>query len=240
MLLSSSYAFVSSAQEFIIGVEDVDYYPLFDFSESSVNGRGFSKELLATFFEHQGYQHKFLPLPIKRFDKWFIEEGIDFKFPDNARWRTGESKKLKIIYSRSVVGLTAGTYVLKKNKHLKREQVSSLVSIFGFYPTLWYDRIKAKKLKFVEEHTPFGVVKHLLHGNMDATNIDANVIAYNLRQQNLPLDTIVLNANIHNETYTYHLSSIKYPKVIKQFNEFLLTHESLVKSLKKKYNITDI
>ncbi len=71
----------SYAKEFIIGVEDVSYYPLYDFSSTDTNRPSFSKDLLSTFFEQHNYSYRFVALPIKRFNKWYEENGIDFKFP---------------------------------------------------------------------------------------------------------------------------------------------------------------
>lgn len=236
MASSLSYA---NEKEYVIGVEAVSYAPLFDFSVGDTSKPSYAKALLSSFFEHKGYKFKFLPLPIKRFDKWFIEENIDFKFPDNLRWRSTQSADLDITYSIPTIQLVAGTYVLKKNKDMAREQVKSLGTIFGFYPTLWYDKLSTGEVELREEDSPFSVVKHLVHGNIDATNIDYNVIMQNLERLGLQNDRVVLNQPIHHETYAYHLSSIKYPQIIKEFNQFLIENPELILNLKKQFNIKE-
>jgi hypothetical protein len=228
----------SFAQEFIIGVEEVSYYPLYDFSITNESKQSFSKELLATFFKQHNYPYRFMPLPIKRFNKWYEEKGIDFKFPDNVRWREDKRNKLSITFSQSVIKLMAGTYVLKSNTTYKRNDIKKLGTIFGFDPTLWLKEVKSKKLELIEESSPFSIVKHVLHGNVDATNIDANVIRHNLNLLNKP-NALVLNTNIKHEVFSYHLSSIKHPKVIIEFNNFIQNHPSLLRQLKKKYGITE-
>ncbi|AGH44241.1 hypothetical protein [Paraglaciecola psychrophila] len=42
--------------------------------------------MLDKFAEDSGHKITYLPLPINQFPKWFFEEDIDFKFPDNRRW----------------------------------------------------------------------------------------------------------------------------------------------------------
>ncbi len=170
----------TQAQEYIIGVEDISYYPLYDFAQKPYK-ESFTKELLSAFFRHHGYQFKFVPLPLKRFDKWYTEDAIDFKFPDNIRWRSEQSKNLNIIYSQPVIHLIAGSYVLKKNNNSEFESMTSLGTILGFFPTLWYDRIKSGAVELVEVTSPYSIIKHLLRGNVDVTNIDKNVINYNLK-----------------------------------------------------------
>ena len=222
------------AKEFIVGVEAVRYYPLFDFDTNDTSKASFTKAVLTDFFESHNYQYKLLPLPIKRFDRWYVEEGIDFKFPDNVRWRN--NIKLDITFSDPVVEVTAGAWVLEKNKDITREQVSSLATILGFYPTLWVDEINSGQTKLLEESTALGVVKHLLYGNAQATNIDENVIRHHLSELG-ERQNIVLNKQIHSERFYYHLSTIKYPEVIEEFNQYLKDNADRLQNLKEQFNI---
>jgi len=235
LIVSINYSY---AKEFIIGVEEVSYYPLYDFSANDTSRPSFSKDLLTAFFEEYNYSYRFVALPIKRFNQWYVEKGIDFKFPDNVRWRNDKQNKLNITFSQSVIKLMAGSYVLKSNKNYQRADVKKLGTIFGFVPTMWFDKLDSKELRLIEENTPFAVIKHLLHGNVDATNIDSNVIRHNLKRLNKP-EAIVLNTNIKHEVYSYHLSSIQHPEIIKQFNGFLQNNAELVQQLKEKYDIVE-
>lgn len=226
------------AKEFIVGVEAVSYYPLYDFTATDTSRPSFSKDLLTLFFEQHNYSYRFVALPIKRFDKWYVEKGIDFKFPDNIRWRDDKQNKLNITFSQSVVKLMAGSYVLKSNETYERDDIKKLATILGFVPTLWFDKIESGELKLIEDNTPFGIVKHILHGNVEATNIDANVIRYNLKLLGKP-NAIVLNTNIKHEVFSYHLSSIMHPEIIKQFDDFLQNNPSLLLQLKQKHDIIE-
>lgn len=227
------------AKEYIIGVEDVSYYPLYDFSANDLDRKNFTKDLLSAFFRLQGYQFKFVALPLKRFDKWYVEEAIYFKFPDNERWRTGESKKLNITYSQPVLHLTAGSFVLKKNKNKPRKAIKRLGTILGFFPTLWDDRVENNSLKLVETSSTYSLIKHLLYGNVDAVNIDKNVIDYNLTLLQQDVDAIVLNKHVKHEGYAYHFSTMLHPKIIAEFNNFLASHSQLVTEMKKHYGIVE-
>jgi hypothetical protein len=227
------------AQEYIIGVEDISYYPLYDFSGQKPFKESFTKELFSTFFRHQGYQFKFVSLPLKRFDKWYTEDAIDFKFPDNVRWRSEQSKSLNIYYSQPVIELIAGSFVLKENKNSTGENMRSLGTVFGFFPTLWYERINANSVKLVEVTSPYSIIKHLLRGNIDVTNIDKNVINHNLKLLGKTSEDVVLNTELKSELYAYHFSSINHPKIINEFNAFLNENPEIVTAIKKKYSIIE-
>jgi len=140
---------VANAEEFIIGVEDVSYYPLYDFSANDTSRPSYSKGLLTAFFEQHNYSYRFIALPIKRFNKWYVDEGIDFKFPDNERWREDKRNKLNITFSQPTVKLMAGSYVLETNANYKKSDIKNLATIFGFEMTLWSDEIKNNRLKFI-------------------------------------------------------------------------------------------
>jgi len=226
------------AKEFTIGVEDISYYPLYDFSATNTNRPSYSKDLLTAFFEEHNYSYRFVALPIKRFNKWYTEKELDFKFPDNQKWRDDKQNKLNIIFSQSAIKLMAGSYVLASNAIYKRDDVKRLATIFGFSPTLWFDKIVTKEVELIEENSPLSIVKHVLYGNADATNIDSNVIRHNLKFLKNP-QTIILNTNIKHQVFSYHLSSIKHPEIIKQFDEFLQNNSKLLLELKKKYDIIE-
>ena len=73
------------AKTYVIGVEDVPYYPLYDFRNGKVS---YASELLNEFARQYNFDIQFMPVPIKRFSRWLIEEQIDFKYPDNEIWNT--------------------------------------------------------------------------------------------------------------------------------------------------------
>lgn len=238
LAVASSLSF-AQAKEFIIGVEDIDYYPLYDFSINNRERESFTKELLSTFFRTHGYQFKFVALPIKRFDKWYEDDGIDFKYPDSPRWRNRITKKLDLTFSQPVLQLTAGSYVLKKNQNRSRNSVKRLGIMFGFFPTLWYDKLQNGTLEKFEAHSSFSLVKHLLHGNVDVIDADNNVINYNLKKLQKNEDEIVLNQHIKHVRYAHHFSTIKHVKIMQEFDDFMVNQSELVANIKKKYNIVE-
>jgi polar amino acid transport system substrate-binding protein len=236
--LNTLISYKVSSKELVVGVEAVSYYPLYAFNSKDVIKDSFSKELLATFFEEYHYEYRFQALPIKRFNKWYIEETIDFKFPDNVRWRDDETSKLAITYSDSVVELNAGGYVLSHRPFMKRSEIKVLGTILGFYPTLWTDLIASEQVKLFESNSPLSLVKHLLHGNVDVLNIDHNVIRHHLTLLNKQ-GYVTLNPQLKHIRYAYHLSSIQYPEIIQQFNTFLKKNQLWIKTLKSKYGIDE-
>jgi len=224
------------AQEFIIGVEDVSYYPLFEFKS---NRNTHSKELLDTFAAAKGYKFTYLPLPIKRFDKWLVEDKIDFKYPDNLRWYADDLITKNLTFSKSSVWLIAGTSVLKSSLKKNKSELKSVGTLLGFYPTTWIDEINSGQVRLYEDVSTKLLVQQLITGHIDSIDIEPSVINYYLKELDKPSDTIVIDKRYEYDIYGFHFSTIKHPNIIKEFNEFLSNNKALLELLNEKYKIKD-
>lgn len=221
------------AKTFIVGVQDVHYCPLYDFPNNS-----HAKELLDAFAKAKGYKFTYLPLPIKRTNYWYEENSIDFKYPDSTRWSLGRSVYAKLKFSDPVVKLLAGTIVRKENIGKKRTQIKTLGTVFGFHPTMWLDLIASGNTQLVETPSPLNIVKQVLHGHVDATNLEPSVVNYYLALMGREGELIV-DKTLPYEVYTYQLSTVKYESVLIEFNQFIKENQEFLESLQKKYHLTD-
>jgi polar amino acid transport system substrate-binding protein len=225
---------VVQADSFVMGVEDVNYYPYFDFTSDNAS---FSKTLFDQFAKDSGHQISYLSLPIKQFPKWLYEENIDFKFPDNARWQeTSNIHQLKIHFSDEIVAMTAGTLVMAKNKHKKEAFFKSIGTITGFHPTLWMKQIEQGKVIIYEDSSSKILVKHLVNGLIDGLDIDLAVANDGLKKLHIQ-EKLVINEHLTKQIYSYQMSTVKYPEIIKQFNQWLIKRHKYIDTLKAKFSI---
>ena len=226
----------SPAQEFMIGVEDVPYYPLFEFKS---NRDTYARELLNSFAAEKGYKFTYIALPIKRFNRWLLEEKIDFKYPDNIRWYPDTSLREKFTFSHSTIKLVAGTTVLKSSLKKDKSEFKSVGTLLGFYPTTWIDQINSGQDKLYEETSTKILIQHLLAKNIDGIDIEPSVIRYYLEILGQSTDVAIIDERYQYDVYDLHLSTIKHPEIIKEFNEFLNNNKTLLEEMSKKYNIID-
>ncbi len=226
----------TQAQEFIIGVEDIAYYPLFDFNS---NRKTHTTELLDKFAASKGYKFIYLPLPIKRFDKWLFEERIDFKYPDNSRWYPDPSLREKFTFSRSTIKLIAGTTVLKSFLKKNKSEFKSLGTLLGFYPTNWIEQIKNGQVELLEDSSTKILVQQLINGYVDGINIEPSVIQHYLRELGKLSEIAILDKRYKYDVYDFHFSTIKHPEIIKEFDTFLNSNNIFLEELNAKYNIID-
>jgi hypothetical protein len=227
----------SRAEELVIGVEDIAYYPYFDFTSEKMT---FSKTVLNKFAEDNGLQIRYLPLPIKRFSKWLFDDDIDFKFPDNRRWQDQRNtKKVEIYFSENVVYMTAGTVILDKHKDKKEDFFKSIGTITGFHPILWLNQIEQGKVRIIEDTSPKVLVNQLTHNIVDGLDIDLAVANHHLRELALS-DKLTISPNTQKQVFSYQLSTTKHPAVIKQFNQWLIANKGFVSEVKKSYGILQV
>lgn len=230
-LLMSS---IASAKDFVVGVEDVSYYPLYDFS----NGRGgYTQALLDEFGRQYGHTFTYLPLPIKRFSKWLIEHQIDFKYPDNVRWNPEGRVYDSFVYSEPTVRLVAGTLTLPQSE-LTPDKLRVLGTLLGFYPTQWIDKIKSGQVKLYEHSSTLVLIQQALRGHVDGIDIEPSVVNHHLKLLGKP-GGLKVNKKFTYEVYDYYLSTIRHKDVILQFNEFLRNNKTFVAELQKKFEIID-
>ena len=225
---------IAHADNFVVGVEDLRYYPYFDFHSENPS---FARTLLKQFAEDNGHQITFLALPIKQVPKWLYQEKIDFKFPDNERWqKINNVHQLKIFYSDEVVAMKAGTLVLAKNSNKDVENFKAIGTITGFHPTNWLDKIAQGKVALFEDSSPTMLVQYLVKGLVDGLVVDIAVANNELQKLHLD-EKIVYSNEIPQENYSYQLSTVKYPKILQQFNQWQVKRRKFIDELKAEYTI---
>jgi hypothetical protein len=225
------------AAEFTIGVEDIAYFPYYNFKTQAPS---FSKDLLDKFAEDSGHKITYLPLPINQFSKWLFEEDIDFKFPDNLRWQEAwDTRHLDMYYSDDILLMTAGTVILRKNQHKKQDFFKHIGIITGFLPTQWLEQLKQRNVEIIEDSSPKVLVNQLLHNIVDGLDIDLAVANYHLKELKLQ-EELVVSQNTSRQVFSYQLSSMKYPLIIEQFNRWLAQNYSFTQKLKQQYGIHNV
>jgi hypothetical protein len=227
----------AQAQKLVVGVEDVSYFPYFDYTSSKTS---FSKSVLDKFAADTGHTVNYVPLPIKQFSKWLYESNVDFKFPDNQRWQDeSQSDSRATYFSDSILYMRAGTVVLAKNKDKPAVFFKNLGMITGFFPTLWLEAIANKQVNILDDTSPKVLVTHLVNGIVDGIDIDIAVANHYLKELNIN-EQLVYSSQLSQEVFSHQLSTLKYPDTINQFNQWLANNQKYINTLKQQFLIPDV
>jgi hypothetical protein len=226
-LFLSSVAF---AGNYVIGVENINYYPHYNFNKPLAE-QGFTRALFDAFAEDSGHTFTYEARPVVRLLNDLIEGNVDFKYPDNAFWG-GDAKKGKdIVYSDNVVKYIDGTSTVDSSVTVK-----SLTTVRGFTPWDYLSDIESGKIKLSEQNDMSQLVKFVIAGRADAAYANIDIVRYTLNSMNMDGKLIFREDLPHSEGY-YHLSTISYPKLITEFNEWQAENVDRITDIKSKFGL---
>lgn len=226
----------ANAKTYTIGVENISYYPHYD----QVGGEyvGFSREIFDEFGKHKGYNLQYEIRPIKRLFLEFVDrKSVDFKYPDCSNWQSDRKKGKNVFYSQPVVNYIDGFMVRPEKKGSDINAMNRIGIPLGF--TLWNEiKILKKKVKIYENKSFSGLLQQGIKNRIDAVaQINIAVARHQLDKVLKKPGGLVFDKTLPYKKGSYYLSTIKYPGVIKEFNQFMVRKKNLVKSLKRKYKV---
>lgn len=223
---------------FTIGVQDFKYYLPYS---QYVNNEyiGFNREILDMFATSKGYTFIYKAYPVKRLIYGFLNNTVDFKYPDNSYWNSELKKDSKIIYSNKVLKYIDGVMVLPENKYKGISKLGNLAVAAGFTPYPFFKYINNGQIKVDEvfnyENLLIKGLKNRVGGIYSNISVSQHYLKNFMKKEN----QLVFDESLpYIKDYRY-LSTIKYAKVIEEFNLFLHKYQKEINSLKEKYNLNN-
>ncbi|UCO99556.1 ABC transporter substrate-binding protein [Metapseudomonas lalkuanensis] len=226
----------SQPAEYRVGVEQVDYYPIFSAAPPDYRYRGYARDLLDLFAEREHLHFTYVTLPVRRLFHAYWSGQLDLVFPDNPRWDAAQ-KPAGITYSQPVLQFQDVMLVLPERKGDPRETFRLLGFVRGFTPWKFRDDIAAGRVTIKEAPNPEGLIHMVLAGYIDAANMARQVARFHLKNQGHEQGLVVEPALLPISDSYYHLSSIRHPELIQRFNAFLQREQAAVEALKAKYEL---
>lgn len=238
-LFISSFFIVSfadaAAKEYVVGIENIDYYPHYDFA--SAEPRGYFYELMTLFSKHSGHTFKYRNMPIKRLYV-AANDGLDLIYPDNPRWQPYLPVAYTKTYSEPVIYSLGSTMVLPELRHISVARVKNLAVIHGFTPSRWLELKTAHTFRIVDVPDASSALGLLLKKRVDAAVVEYNVAQYYLKQHNKS-GGLVFAEELPFTEMPFLLSSVTHPELIAEFNQFLITEKQAIKALKQKFQLIE-
>ncbi|MDK2126083.1 substrate-binding periplasmic protein [Parachitinimonas caeni] len=225
------------AGNFTVGVEAIDYLPIYKGEGSQYSG--FSRELLDAFAAKYGHQFSYKAFPVARLFDEFIKGGLDFKFPDNPQWSSDAKKGKNISYSKGAVEVVEGLMVLPENKGKGIATIRKLATMRGFTAWPYLDAINKKTIELTESNSFEALIQMGINKRADGIYISTIVGNFYLNEVMKKQGALVLDSSLPNTQSSFSLSSQNHPEVIAQFNEFLGKEKAAIAKLKAKYKIEE-
>lgn len=226
------------AKTYILGVEDLNYLPYYANEKNEYYG--FARDFFDLFAKNQGISFDYKVLPVKRLWNDFLNEKLDFKFPDHPHWNNEAKKGIRIVYSEAVVQYIDGVMVTSANHGITVEDLKKLGTVAGFTAWDYLDLIKAQQIKIVENSSFVGLLKQTIVGRLDGAYINVSVAQHQLETKLKQPQALVFADQLPHTKAAYLVSSIKHPELVAALNAFIKGHGDAIRRLKVKYRVEGI
>ncbi len=226
------------AKTYTLGVEELNYLPYY--ANDQREYYGFAREFFDLFAKEQGITFEYKVLPVKRLWNDFLNEKLDFKFPDHPYWNGDAKKGLNVVYSDAVVNYIDGVMVTSDNQAISIENLKKLGTVAGFTAWDYLDLIKANKITVVENPSFVGLLKQTLVGRLDGAYINISVAQHQLETELKKPSALVFATQLPHTKADYLMSSIKHPELVAAVNAFMKKHGEAIRRLKIKYKVETI
>lgn len=222
----------ASADDFRVGVEDVDYLPIMGVSNG--NFSGYAHAVLELFASQRGHRFTYVPLPIKRITPQLLDGQLDLSFPDNPNWRQDIKQGLALSYTEAFVPFQDVVFVMPEHVG---QPLKTLGVVRGFTPKRFQQQMEAGQLAINEATAPANLVKMVLARRIDGVVLAWPVGAYQLRQLGQAEALRIDPAHSAKFELHYRLSTLRHPQLVAQFNEFLKGEQAALMALQKQYGL---
>lgn len=224
--LTLVFGTAAQARELVVGVEAIDYSPVYGYRDGRFVGAG--REILEAFAQAKGHRLTYQAYPVKRLLAELLHGGIDLKFPDSPDWQQATRQDRPIRYSRPVIAYIDGTVVPRDRLGLTLADVHSIGTVAGFTPFAWQAQIQAGKVELKENPSFEQLLRQVHAGRIDGAYVNV-AVALTAAETVLPSPGgLAFAPNLPHIAESYRLSSLKTPEIIAEFDEWLAANGKLV------------
>jgi polar amino acid transport system substrate-binding protein len=214
-----------------VGVENLDYLPIGAVEGGRWTGAG--RDILDAFAEDEGLSLEYVPLAVARLHATFLDGGVDFKFPDNPKWKADLKRGRAIVYSRPVIAYVDGTLTTPRRAGQGADAIRVVGSAAGFTPWDWLDEIETGRVQLKENADLASLVRQAVVGRVDAVYASVAVVNHQLDDVLRQPGALVLDTSLPHARDHYSLSTIAHPEIVEAFDAWLAAHAQDVAAIKE-------
>ncbi|WP_269518743.1 transporter substrate-binding domain-containing protein [Alteromonas sp. BMJM2] len=230
-LVGSSCVF---AERFIVGAQNLSYFPHYDFDSDVDKGVGWA--ILEAFSDATGHEFIYVALPIRRLQMELAKGNIDFVYPDSKRWYNNITNNNDKSFSLPLTQAVTGTIVKKKKAGRGIAAVKNLAMPLGFTPVNWQERVNnGDTLLTSVKDVPQGFAL-LQQEKVDALDLEYHVAQFSTAS--LPqYDDVTLDLTLPHNEVSFSISTLRQQTIIDELNRFITSNPKLIESIRIKYSI---
>lgn len=223
----------SNADGFSIGVEGYSHKPHFYIENGHLSG--VSGDIINAFSKASGIKFQIKSLPVKRLQVALENGEIAFRYPDNPNWYADGKRDQPYQYSIAVTSAVAGVTVRKDLLGKGRLEVLGIP--MGYNPIEYHALERQGKLTIVEAPDLNGLIRMALVGRIDGVYGNPFWITQLAKDINTTGQPLVFDPSLPHSRHDFQLSTLGYPSIILQFNEWIIENETLIGTIHERYGV---
>lgn len=206
---------------FLVGVENLDYYPILRFAGRTPEG--FLMALLDEVTKDSDISYELLPLPVARLKKELAVGNIDVQFPDNPSWNYDFQQPK--VFSRPVVRYKDAFFAL-----LPHTKINTVAAPLGFtVPEATQEFSRFTYLSSIE-----GLFTLLSNNRIDAIYLN-QLVAKNFAQKQQLI--IYERDDYPADKQDFYFSAINESVLLDRVNRFMTTKPNRYRALLETYGL---
>jgi hypothetical protein len=233
-LMLALYSTSLAAEKYIIGAQNIQYLPHYDFSSPVNKGVGWA--ILEAFSQQSGHEFVYLSMPIRRLQMELLKGHVDFVYPDNPNWYNQVTKAEDKSFSLPLTHAITGTLVKQQNSGKGIDAIKRIVMPLGFTPVNWQTRIDKKLTEIVWTSDIYAGLSMLQKGRVDAMDLEVHVSNY-YSQHTLDFDSFVLDLTLPHNDVPFMLSTLQHQSILDELNQFIKSNPQKIREIKQAYGI---
>lgn len=225
------------AEQFIVGAQNLSYFPHYDFDSDVDKGVGWA--ILEAFSDATEHEFIYVALPIRRLQMELVKGNIDFVYPDSERWYNNITDNNDKSFSLPLTQAVTGTIVKKKKAGKGITAIKNLAIPLGFTPVNWQSRINnGDTLLTAVKDVPQGFTL-LQQEKVDALDLEYHVAQFSTASLT-QYDDVILDLTLPHNEISFSISTLRHQAIIDELNRFITSNPELIKNIRIKYSITPL
>lgn len=222
------------AKSFIVGAQNIHYYPHYDFQSNVDKGIGWA--ILEAYAENSGHTFSYHAMPILRLQRELSKGNVDFVYPDNPKWYDAPGNQQKKYYSEPLVRALGGTIVHPEDSNTSIDAIKRIAMPLGFTPVNWQKRVDNKQTELITVNDSITALQMLQKRRVNAANLEYNVVQY-IASITPELGPFTLAPRLPHDDVGFMLSTIKHPDLIADLSTFIKHNPDIIQSIYSRYKI---
>lgn len=236
LALSVLFSLPASAGTYVVGLQNFDYYPHYNFTTDY--DKGFFWAVLELFAKKSGHKFVYETMPVPRLQKELMKGTVDLIYPDNPVFHPDGNDIESKVYSDDVVRTLSGAIVKHHSLPMNKEDVIAVSLPYGFTPLDWGGREKSGEITFFETKNSLAALQLVEQDKTEAAEVDYFVTKH-LSDADPTIGDFVIAPSLPTNIIGFRIATIDESALVDEFNHFLKTNSEEINSLKGEYGLTD-